>query len=232
MSILRKPLDSVTIADLEALVASQARETDELEFKGKPYRPDRWIETGDRVGDYARDEILGEIVAFANAGGGTLILGMHETKETPRRAERLEKLPNCESLALRLLDACEDVIEPRLASINGRALPDESGAGYVLMRVAKSPIGPHRLSATREFLVRRGERASKMSVREIKDLTLELARSADRIEELFRTQQIETEKFYKSLKRNTAPARPNKKKWRRSLSEPPEYRRCQEPFPT
>jgi hypothetical protein len=34
MSVLRKPLERITIADLEALVAAQSRETGELEFKG------------------------------------------------------------------------------------------------------------------------------------------------------------------------------------------------------
>jgi hypothetical protein len=110
MSLLRKSLDAITIADLEGLVEAGARETGELEFKGalpfqptknQPAKADRWIEKGDGIGDYARDEILAEIVAFANADGGTLVLGLHETKTEPRRAERLEPLPNCEGLARR-----------------------------------------------------------------------------------------------------------------------------------
>jgi hypothetical protein len=195
MSLLRKSLDAVTIADLDALIEAGARETGELEFKGSlPFQPqknqpekaDRWIEKGDRVGDYARDELLAEIVAFANADGGTLVLGLHETKTEPRIAERLEPLPNCEGLAQRLLDATEDVIEPRLASINVRAVTaNQEGSGYVLMRVGKSLSGPHRLTTTREFYVRRGERASRMNVREIKDRTLELARLGDRIQATF-----------------------------------------------
>ena len=81
MSILRKMLDAVTVADLNALIEAAARETGELEFKGTlPFASskgqasvaDRWIERGDRIGDYARDQILAEIVAFANADGGTL----------------------------------------------------------------------------------------------------------------------------------------------------------------
>ena len=107
----------------------------------------------DRIGDYARDQILAEIVAFANADGGTLVLGLHETKEEPRCAERLEPLPRCEDLAKRLLDATEDVIEPRLPHIGVRALlASDDGSGYVLMRVGKSLAGPHRLTTTRELM--------------------------------------------------------------------------------
>jgi hypothetical protein len=137
----------------------------------------------DRIGDYARDEILAELTAFANAEGGTLVLGLHETTDDPRRAERLDPLPNCEGLARRILDASEDIVEPRLRSIEARALPaDKAGNGYdVVLRVGKSAAGPHRLRSTKEFYIRRGERAAKMDVREIKDLTLDLARTGDRI---------------------------------------------------
>jgi hypothetical protein len=209
MSLLRKPLDAITIADLDALVDAGARETGELEFKGtlpfqpqknQPEKSDRWIEKGDRVGDYARDEILAEIVAFANADGGTLVLGLHETKTEPRVAERLEPLPNCEGLAQRLLDTTEDVIEPRLAAINVRAvLASDDGTGYVLMRVGKSLSGPHRLSTTREFYVRRNERASRMSVREIKDRTLELARQGDQIRLMLNERRASANDLFASL---------------------------------
>src|SRR4051812_49348996 len=149
MSILSKPIEEITIADLEALRAREARETAELEFKGElPFKPekaqpqitaDRWIWKGDRVGDYARDQLLAELIAFANADGGTLVLGLRETEDEPRRADRLQPLPRCEDLTRRLVDACEDMIEPRLPVVRHCALPaDEQGAGYVVLRVAKS----------------------------------------------------------------------------------------------
>ncbi|MET4207707.1 ATP-binding protein [Bradyrhizobium sp. LA2.1] len=209
MSILRKPLEAVTVSDLDDLVRVAARETGELEFKGalpfvpikgQPATADRWIEKGDRIGDYARDQILAEIVAFANADGGTLVLGLHETKEEPRRAERLEPLPRCEDLAKRFLDAMEDVIEPRLPPVSVRALlVSEDGSGYVLMRVGKSLAGPHRLTTTREFYVRRGERSARMSVREITARTLDLARTGDRIEAIFVERNDVAARLYKTL---------------------------------
>jgi hypothetical protein len=211
MSLLRKSLDAVTLADLKALIEAGARETAELEFKGalpfqaqrnQPEKTDRWIEKGDRVGDYARDEILAEIVAFANADGGTLVLGLHETKTEPRIAERLEPLPNCEGLAQRLFDATEDIIEPRLAAISVRAVPaDDRGSGYILMRVGKSLSGPHRLTTTREFYIRRGEKTARMGVREIKDLTLDLARTGDRLEQVFLDRTSLARSLFVNLKR-------------------------------
>jgi hypothetical protein len=212
MSVLRKSLHDLSVADLDALVSSEARETDELEFKGAlPFVPtkgqpavaDRWIEKGDRVGDYARNEILAELVAFANADGGTQILGLHETKDEPRRAEALQPLPNCEGLARRLLDATEDIIEPRLPIIEVRPIPAATdGSGYVVFRIGKSLSGPHRLTTTREFYVRRGERATRMTVREIKDHTLEMLRFADQLEAKFTEQHHATAREYQRLVRD------------------------------
>jgi hypothetical protein len=199
---------------LDDLVRVAARETGELEFKGAlPFVPtkgqpavaDRWIEKGDRVGDYARDQVLAEMIAFANADGGTLVLGLHETKDEPRRAERLEDLPKCEELAKRFLDAAEDVIEPRLPSISVRALvASGDGSGYILMRVGKSSVGPHRLTTTREFYVRRGERAARMSVREITARTLDLARTGDRVEALFAARHEVARRIYAALLKDAA----------------------------
>ena len=144
MSIINKHLEAISIGDLEELVRAKSRETAVLEFKGalpvakQKGAPsfDRWIEKGDGIGEYARDEILAELVAFANADGGTLILGMQETKDEPRCAHSLAVLPNCEALAKRILDAAEDIIEPRLTAIDARALPtDATGDGFVVFRV-------------------------------------------------------------------------------------------------
>ncbi|MGY3328660.1 hypothetical protein ACVILI_001677 [Mesorhizobium sp. USDA 4775] len=197
MSILRKHLGEISQEDLEELCASAARETSELEFKGalpfqqmkgQPETADRWITKGDRVGEYARDRLLAELAAFANAEGGTLVLGIEETDDEPRRARGLSPLPRCEHLAKRLADACEDVIEPRLPIIEARALPlaDGSGAGFVIFRVGRSASGPHRLVSDGQFYVRRGERSVRMTVREIRDAVLELARRGDVVDDIFR----------------------------------------------
>src|SRR5690606_3742354 len=110
---------------------------------------------------------LAEIVAFANANGGTLVLGVVDSKDEPPQAIDRNPLPRCEALARRLLDAAEDVIEPRLPLLMARGIPtDESGNGYVILRTGRSRAGPHRLNGkSREFYVRRGERAARMDVR-------------------------------------------------------------------
>jgi hypothetical protein len=205
MSILNKPLDAITLDDLLGLVSAGARETGELEFKGtlpsKKATPDPWLSGSGGVGEHARNELLSEIVGFANSDGGTLVLGLHESSGNARRAERLEPLPNCEELAKRLLDASQDVIEPRL-NLDARGIPANSdGSGYVVIRTGKSLYGPHRLTTTREFYIRRGERNEKMTAREIQDLALNLARTGDQIETLFQERRMNAETEFALMER-------------------------------
>ncbi|AZO34220.1 MAG: ATP-binding protein [Mesorhizobium sp.] len=201
MSILQKSLDEVVVSDLEQICAHQVRETYDLEFKkdlpflrvkGQTEEADRWVTRGDRVGDYARDKILAELIAFANAERGTLILGIDETDDEPRRARAISPVPRCEDLAKRLADSCEDVIEPRLPLVAARALPLDGDAGVVILRVGRSSIGPHRLASDGQFYTRRGERSVRMTVREVRDLVLEINRRGNAIEELFSARRAVT----------------------------------------
>jgi hypothetical protein len=216
MSILRKPLSAVTVNDLAELWDDAVRETSELEFKetlparrekGQSEQADRWITQGDRIGEYARDKILAELIAFANAEGGTLIIGVEETDDEPRRAKSLIPVPKCVDLAKRLADACEDSVEPRLPIIESVGMPtsaDETD-GFVLLRVGKSAIGPHRLRSDGQFYVRRGERSVKMDVREIRDSVLATARRADVVDLYFQSRRAaDVDTLQQELKRGGA----------------------------
>jgi predicted HTH transcriptional regulator len=81
--MLAKPFDQITADDIRDLRARGAYENQLLEFKRdlpSRDREDPWLTGGDFKA-YARDHLFREIVAFANAQGGTLILGIEETKD-------------------------------------------------------------------------------------------------------------------------------------------------------
>lgn len=190
MSILRKSLSELTASDIDDLLTSGAAETAELEFKGQlPAKnsqdePDSWY-SGGGLAKPAKQEIVSELIAFANAEGGTLVIGIQETKEQPRRAETAVLVPRCQDLARRLIDICEEIVEPRLPFIEAVGLPLHGDEGFVVVRVGRSANGPHRLTYDGQFYIRRGERAAKMAVREIRDAVLDLARQGDRVAQRF-----------------------------------------------
>ena len=71
IAVLSKPADQIGVSDLNELIDSEVPESDQIEFKEtlstKDGSPDRWITHRDRIGEKARNQILEETVAFANA---------------------------------------------------------------------------------------------------------------------------------------------------------------------
>lgn len=58
-------------------------------------------------GDYAKQNIFKELVAFANSEGGWLVLGLKETNEQPKRVECVASIPDCHELSSRLERAAQ-----------------------------------------------------------------------------------------------------------------------------
>lgn len=188
--MLTKPFDQITAADIADLcINGGAYESLVLEFKcelsGREGRPDPWPSSDFTA--HARDRLFREIVAFANASGGTLVLGIEEVGDNPPRAGAVRPLPRVNDLAVRLEDAARACIEPPLGGLLVRSVvtDEAAGAGVVLFRTVASPHAPHRVASDGHAFIRRGASSVKMTMREIQDLTLDLARGADRLDALF-----------------------------------------------
>ena len=162
----------------------------EVEFKKT--LPDKrggghpWLGGGD-IGDHARDEILSEVIAFANAQGGSVVLGIEETSDKPPRAHAVTPLPRVGELARRFEDQARSCIDPPLPRLQIRAIEtDGQDRGVVVFRTSASRAAPHRLTTTRESYVRRGSSTVKMTMREIQDMTLNVARGLAAIDATFK----------------------------------------------
>lgn len=88
IGVLSKPADQVSVKDLEELIASRVPEGEQIEFKQDLPAPqgsrDPWRLGKGRIGKPAKDKLLEEVVAFANAFGGTLLLGVKESGKNHR----------------------------------------------------------------------------------------------------------------------------------------------------
>jgi predicted HTH transcriptional regulator len=116
-----------------------------------------------------------ELVGFANANGGTIVLGMDETNERPPRAKEILPIPRVAQLADRLKMACRDGVEVRLPHLSVVGIPTgEDGEGVIVLRVnGQSPLGPHRHKKTKEFYIRRNDETFPMTVEEIRRYSVE-----------------------------------------------------------
>lgn len=182
MQLFSKPLDAITPEDIQRLVSEGVPEGSLVEFKRElPANKgaDPWEAGAEQIGDKARNEILEEVVAFANAHGGHLLIGIAETTDSPPRAARALGVARCAALAEKLRLQARDCIEPQVPVLSTAGVvtgPD--GRGVVVIRVPQSRSAPHRLKQTRECYYRRADRSEKMTMREIQDLTLNRDRGA------------------------------------------------------
>ncbi|WP_301103413.1 ATP-binding protein [Propionivibrio sp.] len=191
LSIFTKPIENITAADVRELIEHGTPENYQVEYKRDlptdNRHQDTW-RTAKEINTFSSDKILGEIVAFANAMGGTLILGIKETHDKPPRAGEITPLPHVADLAQRFEDKAT-TIEPPLFGLKIWPVvmddTSEEKGGVVIFRVPQSNRAPHRLSTNGKAFVRTGTSARVMDMRQIQDMTLNVARGNERIEETF-----------------------------------------------
>jgi hypothetical protein len=175
-----KPLHDLRQADLLQIISDEVRESDTIEFKEYvPGRdgPDGWHIGAEKVSDYGRDQIIREVLAFANAHGGYLFVGVEESKDKPARAVRIAGVPRCADLASRIQMYFRDLIEPALAPTpQAVAVPTNGDEGVLVISVPRSLNAPHRHKANLQSHIRRADRTEQMTMREIQDLTLQVER--------------------------------------------------------
>ena len=186
IEVLSKPADQIGIDDIKALIVSEVLEGEQIEFKenlpAKRQTSDPWTTGKDQIGDFAKDKILMEVVAFANAHGGALLLGVKESDTKPPFAAKILLIPRCADLAERLKMIFRDRVEPQLPTLEVVAIPTEGESGIIVIRVRRSRLAPHRVTQTLVCPVRRSDRCEEMTMREIQDMTLNVSRGLERLE--------------------------------------------------
>ncbi len=184
-----KPIQQLVASDIRQLITVGVQEGLEVDFKEQlPAKKgsDPWTAGEDKIGDHARNKLLKEVVAFANAYGGTLILGVKETQEKPPRAEVITPVRDCVVLAERLSHQCGHCIDPPIPLLQVAGVPtQDDGAGVVVFHVPRSRNAPHRHLPDKECYIRRADRSEPMPMREIQDLTLRIDRGLQAIDNTF-----------------------------------------------
>jgi hypothetical protein len=204
MSVTSKPFEQITAEDIRGLVTQEYPESDTVEFKEalptKDGAPDPWVRGENRISDPARNKILAEVVAFANAGGGHVFLGIAESDDHPKRAADLRPLPQCAALADKLLLQARDCIEPMLPILSARGVATEpDGSGIVVIRVPPSRLAPHRCVPTKECYIRHADRTQTMTMREIRDLVIQRDRGEAKLEQQFQERQTGFQRYINTI---------------------------------
>jgi hypothetical protein len=197
------PVDEIEFQDISDLVSTGAEEGIRLEFKGalstSDGRPDRWMQDQSSIGRSARDDIAKEIVAFANAYGGVIIIGMDETADNPKRAAQLAspQIPRVADCAEQLARALRSIIDPPIPMLDIRGVPSStgSGEGVILIRVSSSPSAPHGFGVPPVAYIRQGSESKPLSMRELQSMFFERRTRLERV----RSRQNELSAFAQEL---------------------------------
>ena len=171
--------------DIQSLIKAEVPEGERLEYKRNLSFPkggsDTW-ESGRKLNAEAKKKILQEVVAFANAYGGTLLLGIAESEAKPPVAQQIHALPDCADLAERWHLVFRDCVEPPLLQLQIYPVPTTGDEGVVVFQVGRSAMAPHRVTLTRDCPIRRADRCEPMTMREIQDMSVNTARGLERLE--------------------------------------------------
>jgi predicted HTH transcriptional regulator len=185
MLVFRHTLEAVTWADIGQLCADQVSEGTEFELKSDLPIRDGGLHpwhSGGQLGDYARNQIAEEIIAFANTLGGVLCVGITETSDHPKRANSPNPLPRVHDLTRRLRQSVYEIIDPPLPVLEAAGVEFQADTGVVLLRVPQSRRRPHRHQVSKEVFVRRNDETVRITMREIQELTMQAVSEATRIE--------------------------------------------------
>ncbi|KPF65865.1 hypothetical protein IP69_16865 [Bosea sp. AAP35] len=178
------PLNELTWADVLALVGQP--EAVDLEFKSdlrvKGGGPHPWHQGGD-LDRTARDALAAEVVAFANAWGGTLVLGADEDRSTPRLCNDVRTFPRVKMLTEKIESSLRSIIDPPLANLSCKAVlaPDESDVGIVVIRVTRSVLAPHGYGEPAAGFVRRGTTTAPMTMGDLQNAFWDARTRSERI---------------------------------------------------
>ena len=204
IDILSKPAIQIDRHDIERLVDSKLPESEHVEFKAdfstKGNSTDPQGSGEEQIGEKAKNAILKGAVAFANAYGGVLLLGIRESNSKPSVAAEVSPIPRCAEKAEDLKQVFRDRVEPQLPQIEIFAVPMDGEDGVIVIRAGRSRLAPHRVTRTLVCPIRRADRCETMTMREIQDMTLDVARGLERLEKRLSERSVGFQQEFKPLK--------------------------------
>jgi len=186
--MLDKPLEQITLADLEELVREAIPEGKTLDYKRDLYGRN----------DPEKKELLKDASSFANTMGGDLIIGMDEANGIPTGIPGVT-IANIDAEKLRLDETIRRGIEPRI-DFAIHTIDTGIGTTVFLIRVRESWVLPHRVVYHGQF----GEFWARNSAGKYSMDTTELRRAFNLSETLYdKVRAIRLERLAEIARGNT-----------------------------
>ena len=175
--MIPKPLNEIEWADIEALRDSGREEDDTIEYKRCFSGGSDFLAFTEGQRRKALEGVASEAIAFLNARGGDVVIGVQEASNDHPRIDLITPVENAIATADRLAQSLAALIEPAQSVLTVRAItrPNSSGKGVIVIRAPASLRAPHRLTINRDCYIRRGRECVPMPMDEVHDVTLRRA---------------------------------------------------------
>ena len=162
--MIEKPFDQIERADVDALVSNEVAERRNLEYK----------ELLPGGSNEQKTEFLADVSSFANAGGGDLLYGVQEKRDSsnkctgiPLAAPGLTGI-SADSEIRRLENMLRDGVDPRIPGIQLKAVAGPELNPVILLRIPQSWAMPHMVRGSYRFYSRNSAGKYALDVREIR----------------------------------------------------------------
>ncbi|HVB15209.1 MAG TPA: ATP-binding protein [Stellaceae bacterium] len=171
MALMHIPLEGLTEAHLNGVIAADAAESMYIEYKRETY--------GGKDAD--RREFLGDVSSFANTRGGDLLIGVEASNGIPAALSPFQGDHDAE--LLRLDNMARTALEPRIPNLQMRAVPIAAGGSVLVIRAARSFRLPHRVifGGLNRFYARSAAGKYEPNVDELRALFVAAPELADRM---------------------------------------------------
>lgn len=182
MSLLHKPLDQITEADLQILISTPVCESRVLDYKEQL--------PGDSSSE--KKEFLYDVTSFANSGGGELIYGISEERVDGKNTGKPSAIPgmrieNADELIRKYENLIRTSVQPRTFGLQMKFIPLKNGNHVLIVRIPQSLNAPHMvtLEGNQRFYARNSAGKHPMDISEIRSAILANSQLSEHIRNFF-----------------------------------------------
>jgi len=183
LTMLPSQLHLISQHDIQRLIDLQVQEGPHLDFKRE--LPLNW-------NNDAKQELLADATAFANASGGDIVYGVEENDAAEAISIYPISIESIDTEVRRIQDLLMTLSEPRLPGVQVHPVEVLIGEtrGYVLIiRVPSSWASPHRIRTSPHVYLREGLRKRPVDIPELRALFLRTERQGQALRD-FRMQRL------------------------------------------